>query len=171
MDRLGDPLRRPPSAKNSTRIPAMVIRMEAEMLLKTVAFALLALNIAAPATAGTMTYRYDVERFEPAGDLRASARLRPILHQPSGANPCALVEMQIQFRPEPFWRRTWSRDVKAADHRRGVATIEARFQRKGALEFGVFDTLRPDARGTCRIAVRGIRVTPEGSILAFTKPV
>ena len=141
------------------------------MLLKAVAFAFLTLNIAAPATAGTMTYRYDVERFEPAGDLRASARLRPILHQPSGANPCALVEMQIQFRPEPFWRRTWSRDVKAADHRRGVATIEARFQRKGALEFGVFDTLRPDARGTCRIAVRGIRVTPEGSILAFTKPV
>jgi hypothetical protein len=54
------------------------------MLLKAVAFAVLALIIAAPASAGTMTYRYGVERFEPAGDLRASARLRPILHQPSG---------------------------------------------------------------------------------------
>jgi hypothetical protein len=149
----------------------MVIRTEAEMLLKAVAFAFLALIIAAPASAGTMTYKYGVERFEPAGDLRASARLRPILHQPSGASPCALLEMQIQFRPEPFWRRTWSRDVKAADHRQAVATIEARFQKKGALEVGVFDTLRPNARGTCRIAVRGIRVTPEGWILAFTKPI
>ncbi len=141
------------------------------MLLKAVAFAVLALVIAAPASAGTMTYRYGVERFEPAGDLRASARLRPIAHQASGTNPCALVEMQIAFKPEPFWRRTWSRDVKAADHREAVATIQARFRSKGALEVGVFDALRPDARGTCRIAVRGIRLSPEGWILAFTKPV
>lgn len=141
------------------------------MLSRAVAVALLALVVAAPASAGTMTYRYGVERFEPAGDLRASARLRPIAHQASGTNPCAVVEMQIEFRPEPFWRRTWSRDVKAADHRRAVATMEARFRSKAALEVGVFDALRPDARGTCRISVRGIRLSPEGWILAFTKPI
>jgi hypothetical protein len=126
------------------------------------------------AAAGASDAAVRVLDFAPLGPGAAVAALAPAGVEAGWiGGDCGAIALEIRWRPEPFWRRTWSRVATRERHEAALARLAGAAGSGAALRLGAFGALTP--AGDCAFAARGLGLLPsaEGGavVMAFDGPV
>lgn len=132
------------------------------------------------ASAGGSSWEYQVVKFNRTSPTSAEFSLRPTTLVDDYANPrrqCKEISIRAQYRPEVFWRRTWSIFVTENIQHQALRILEEAFQNKKPTRFGEMATGLKKVNGfSCVFESRGLDVryehtTLQNAVYSYYEPV
>jgi hypothetical protein len=140
-----------------------------------IATAVLLLLLPIVASAGGVSWSFRVASFEEGSP--AKVVLRPVEQVPWFAESCSEISVSLRFKREPFWRRTWSRDLVTREkHELALKSLQAASESGTPIRFGSIGTgLSAIPGSSCSFLSNGLAELKEESgataIYSFYEPV
>ncbi|MCM0593410.1 MAG: hypothetical protein HEQ35_01300 [Gloeotrichia echinulata IR180] len=124
---------------------------------------LLGVLIPHAAIAGGSSWEYQVVKFKKTSPTSAEFSLRPTRReQDYPKKECKEILVRARYRPEAFWRKTWSRFVSEKTQNQAIRLLEEAFQKKKPTRFGEMATGLKKVNGkSCVFDSRGLDVRQE----------
>ncbi|HIK04845.1 MAG TPA: hypothetical protein IGS40_09025 [Trichormus sp. M33_DOE_039] len=115
------------------------------------------------AIAGGSSWEYQVVNFKKTSPTSAEFSLRPTKREQNyPRRECKEIIVRAQYRPEAFWRQTWSRFVSRRTQNQALRLLEESFQKKKPTRFGEIATGLKKVNGkACVFESRGLDVRQE----------
>lgn len=115
------------------------------------------------AIAGGSSWEYQVVKFNKTSPTSAEFSLRPTRReQDYPRRECKEIVVRARYRPEAFWRKTWSRSVSRRTQNQALRLLQESFQKKKPTRFGVIGTGLKEVNGkSCVFESRGLDVRKE----------
>jgi hypothetical protein len=119
--------------------------------------------IAHTAIAGGSSWEYQVVKFNQTSPTSAEFSLRPTRReQDYPRRECKEIVVRARYRPEAFWRRTWSKFVSRRTQNQALRLLQESFQNKKTTRFGEIGTGLKKVNGkSCVFESRGLDVRQE----------
>ncbi|ABA20054.1 conserved hypothetical protein [Trichormus variabilis ATCC 29413] len=115
------------------------------------------------AIAGGSSWEYQVVKFNKTSPTSAQFSLRRTRREPDyPRKECKEIVVRARYRPEAFWRRTWSRFVSRRTQNQALRLLQESFQKKKPIRFGEIGSgLKKVNSKTCVFESRGLDVRQE----------
>ncbi|BAB74195.1 alr2496 [Nostoc sp. PCC 7120 = FACHB-418] len=115
------------------------------------------------AIAGGSSWEYQVVKFKKTSPTSAEFSLRPTRREQNHPRKeCKEIVVRARYRPEAFWRRTWSRFVSRRTQNQALRLLAESFQKKKPTRFGEIGTGLKKVNGkACVFESRGLDVRQE----------
>lgn len=133
------------------------------------------------AIAGGVDWSFDILSYDARSALSADISIRfsgdAGTERPAIAQACPVIVLEVDYRPEPFWRRTWTRNlVTRQTHRDALRTLVSSHDGGRTVRIGMMGAQGlPQGSTTCSWSARGLSTFPDegmqGPIYAFFHPV
>lgn len=113
--------------------------------------------------AGGSSWKYQIINFKKISPTSAEFFLRHTRQEDNyPRKQCKEILVRAQYRPEPFWRKTWSRFVSEKTQNQALLLLEEAFQKKKPTLFGEMATGLKKVNGkSCVFESRGLNVLYE----------
>ena len=134
--------------------------------------------VATPALAGGVSWSFIVEDVQQSpARPEVTILLRPFEPGPQFPESCPMLAVTARFEREPFWRRTWSRElVTEASHAEAVEVLRQAAANRAPVRFGSMGTgLGPTGTGPCSMRSKGLALIEENggtkAVFSFHDPI
>ncbi len=145
--------------------------------MKWISVAVLSVFLASSASAGGDDWKFRVEKFSPGKKGAATLVLRAAESVEASLGGCEVLTVHVAFKPEPFWRRTWSSGtVSRKTHADALELLRKAEETQTHIRFGSMGHgVVLDAEGKCVAHTRGLAVFGAGgeeeAVYGFHDPI
>jgi len=127
-----------------------------------------------PAAAGGYDWSFKVVKYYAKTKLKAQIVLKP--EAPEDLTECEHIVLEVRYRPEPFWRRTWTGKLVTRDsHLEALTKLAERSQSGESVRIGMIGQGLPEDRLPCSWGARGLTILSEEreqtAVYALHRPV
>jgi hypothetical protein len=130
------------------------------------------------AIAGGSSWEYQVVKFNKTSPTSAEFSLRPTRReQDYPRRECKEIVVRARYRPEAFWRKTWSRSVSRRTQNQALRLLQESFQKKKPTRFGEIGTGLKKVNGkSCvfesrRLDVRQEHPSKQNAVYSYYNPI
>jgi len=133
------------------------------------------------AIAGGVDWSFDIVSYDAKSAMSADISIRfsgnAGTERPAIAQACPVIVLEVDYRPEPFWRRTWTRNlVTRRTLRDALRTLASSHEDGRTVRIGMMGAQGlPQGSTACSWSARGLSTFPDegmqGPIYAFFYPV
>jgi len=132
-------------------------------------------------SAGGVDWPFEIVSYDAKGVMSAHVSLSLTGNhdtpRPAIVGACPIVVLEVDFRPEPFWRRTWTRNlVTRQTHREALRALAVSHEDGKTVRIGMMGSQGlPQGSTACSWSARGLAPLPDdgrqGPIYAFFYPI
>ncbi|AUT01510.1 hypothetical protein CLI64_14545 [Nostoc sp. CENA543] len=130
------------------------------------------------AIAGGASWEYHIVKFRRTSQTSAEFSLRPTRREQNyPRKECQEILVRAQYRPEAFWRNTWSKFVSRKTQSQALNVLAEAFKQKKPTRFGEIGTGLKKVNGkACVFESRGLDVRQEhpskqNAIYSYHEPI